>query len=91
MKIKYWLNWRHKMKRMTIEEFDRERWNQGEGQPDTKAWFWVDGSIYNKLHWIIWLEGNCLARIFITWDISSNTGRIWFEKDDDAMRYRLHW
>lgn len=79
------------MQKITLDEFDRERWNRGEDHPKTKPWFWVSPEYYIRENWIAWLHENCAGKIFIIWDTANNKGRIWFDYNEDAMRYRLHW
>lgn len=89
------------MQVITLEEFERERWN-----PKTRTWFWIspklctqdnldmDGVrklLNNKRNWMQWLRENCLGKVFISWDHANHKGRIWFDDDKDAMKYRLAW
>lgn len=90
------------MQKITLEEFERDRWNRGE-DTRTRTWFWISPKITtqdgldmdsvrmleNRKNWMAWISANCLGKIFISWDYANQKGRIWFDDDKDAMKYRL--
>lgn len=72
---------------ITVEEFVRRGWNNSNSEK-TKPFVWFASPIQEKN---VWLRDNCEGDWFLVWDTGNRKGRIWFDKNEDAVMFKLVW
>jgi hypothetical protein len=74
------------MKEITIETFEKEKWQTGFLET-SKAFVWFRNPSLNEVR--NWLEEYSNKRFMVAWDAGNRIGRVWFESPNDARSFEL--